>query len=276
VLASISASGQPQMGREVAVTYVDVSGLRTWHEVHGEGRPVVLLHGAFAGASSWSAQAPALARAGYRVHVPERRGHAHTPDLEGPLTYDVMADDTVAYLDGVVGGRAHLVGWSDGAVVALLVARRRPDLVDRLVLIGQYYNASGKVPGGLADQLTGGGDQAMGFLRAEYDQVSPDGPEHFPVVYAKTLRMLASEPELDPASLAAVAAPTLVLQGDRDEVTLEHGAAVAAALPQGRFAVLPGTHALPVENPEVVNALLVWFLAGAVPAVDWFAPGPGR
>jgi pimeloyl-ACP methyl ester carboxylesterase len=276
VLASISASGQPQMGREVAVTYVDVSGLRTWHEVHGEGRPVVLLHGAFAGASSWSAQAPALARAGYRVHVPERRGHAHTPDLEGPLTYDVMADDTVAYLDGVVGGRAHLVGWSDGAVVALLVARRRPDLVDRLVLIGQYYNASGKVPGGLVDQLTGGGDQAMGFLRAEYDQVSPDGPEHFPVVYAKTLRMLATEPELDLSSLAAVAAPTLVLQGDRDEVTLEHGAAVAAALPQGRFAVLPGTHALPVENPEVVNALLVWFLAGAVPAVDWFAPGPGR
>jgi pimeloyl-ACP methyl ester carboxylesterase len=103
-----------------------------------------------------------------------------------------------------------------------------------------------------------------GFLRGEYDRVSPDGPEHFPVVYAKTLRMIAVE------------APTLVLQGDRDEVTLEHGAAVAAALPQGRLAVLPGTHALPVENPEVVNTLLVWFLAGAVPAVDWFAPGPSR
>jgi pimeloyl-ACP methyl ester carboxylesterase len=112
----------------VAVTYVDVDGLSTWHEVLGEGPPVVLLHGAFAGASSWSAQAPALARAGYRVHVPERRGHA-------------------------------------------------------------------------------GGDQAMGFLRAEYDQVSPDGPAHFPVVHAKTLRMLATEPELDLASLAAVDTP---------------------------------------------------------------------
>jgi pimeloyl-ACP methyl ester carboxylesterase len=183
----------------------------------------VLLHGAFAGASSWSAQAPALARAGYKVHIPERRGHAHTPDVEGPLTYDAMADDTVAYLDGVVGSPAHLVGWSDGAVVALLAARRRPELVDRLVLIGQYYNSSGKVPGGLADQLIAGGDQAMGFLRAEYDLVSPDGPEHFPVVHAKTLRMLASEPELQLASLARVVAPTLVLQGDRDEVTLEHG-----------------------------------------------------
>jgi pimeloyl-ACP methyl ester carboxylesterase len=254
------------------VAYVNVNGLRTWHEVQGAGHPLVLLHGAFAGASSWSAQAPALARAGYKVHVPERRGHAHTPDLEGPLTYQVMADDTAAYLDGVVGGPAHLVGWSDGAVVAMLVARQRPDLVDRLVLIGQYYNSSGKVGGGLVDQLSAGGDQVMGFLRTEYDQVSPDGPEHFPTVYAKTLRMLATEPELDLGSLAAVAAPTLVLQGDRDEVTLEHGAAVATALPRGRLAVLPGTHALPLESPEVVNALLVWFLAGATPAVDWRPP----
>jgi pimeloyl-ACP methyl ester carboxylesterase len=245
---------------EAAVTYVDVNGLRTWHEVRGEGEPVVLLHGAFAGASSWVAQAPALARSGYRVHLPERRGHAHTPDVEGPLTYDVMADDTVAYLETVVGGPARLVGWSDGAVVALLVAQRRPDLVDRLVLIGQHYNSSGRVSGGLTDQLTGGGDQVMGFLRGEYDRVSPDGPEHFPVVYAKTLRMLQTEPEIKLASLTTVEAPTLVLQGDRDEVTLEHGAAVAAALAHGRLAVLPGTHLLPMENPEVVNALLLWFL----------------
>jgi pimeloyl-ACP methyl ester carboxylesterase len=105
------------MTREAAVTYVDVNGLATWHEVRGEGEPVVLLHGAFAGASSRAAQAPALARAGYKVHLPERRGHAHTPDVAGPLTHDVMVDDdTVAYLDAVVGGPAHLVGWSDGAM----------------------------------------------------------------------------------------------------------------------------------------------------------------
>jgi pimeloyl-ACP methyl ester carboxylesterase len=242
------------------VAYVDVNGLATWHEVHGSGQPVVLLHGAFGGASSWSFQVPALVGAGYKVHVPERRGHAHTRDVEGPLTYGVMADDTVAYLDGVVGGPAHLVGWSDGAVVALLVAQRRPDLVDRLVLIGQWYNSSGIVSGGLFDQLVAGGDQVMGFLRAEYDRVSPDGPDHFPVVYAKTMRMVTTEPELDLGSLAVVTAPTLVLQGDRDAVTLEHGAAVAAALPHGRLAVLPGTHTLPIESPRVVNALLAWFL----------------
>jgi pimeloyl-ACP methyl ester carboxylesterase len=81
-----------------------------------------------------------------------------------------------------------------------------------------------------------------------------------PVVYAKTLRMIETEPEIELASLTTVEAPTLILQGDRDEVTLEHGAAVATALPHGRLAVLPGTHLPPIESPEVVSTLLLWFL----------------
>ena len=92
-------------------------------------------------------------------------------------------------------------------MVALLVARRHPDLVDRLLLIGQYCNSRGKVAGGLVDQLSAGGDQLMGFLRAEYDMVSQDGPSTSRVVYAWTLRMLATELQLDLSSLAAVAAP---------------------------------------------------------------------
>lgn len=245
--------------------YVTIAGLPTWHEVDGEGPPVVLLHAAFVGAAAWVAQAPALVSAGFRVHVPERRGHAHTRDVDGPLTYEVMAADTIAYLEAEVGGQAHLVGWSDGAVVALLVALRRPDLVGRMVLIGQYYNASGRVPGSELDRLLHSAE-AKEFLRQGYGPVSPDGPAHFEVAYAKTMAMIDSGPEIDLAALAAVCAPALVLQGDRDEVTLEHGAAVAAALGDGRLAVLPGTHGLPIELPELVNTLLISFLRGAVPA----------
>jgi pimeloyl-ACP methyl ester carboxylesterase len=190
-----------------------------------------------------------------------------TPDVEGPLTYAVMADDTIAYLDQEVDGPAHLVGWSDGAVVALLVAQRRPDLVRRMVLIGQYYNSSGKQPGSTIDADLSSPD-ALGFLRDEYARVSPDGVDHFPVVHAKTLHMILTEPEIDLATLREVAVPTLVLQGDRDEVTLEHSQAVAATLPDARLAVLPGTHALPIESPEVVNPLLVQFLRGG-PTPAW-------
>jgi pimeloyl-ACP methyl ester carboxylesterase len=248
------------LDRGGTVGYIEVAGVRTWHEVTGAGDPVVLLHGAFAGASSWFAQIPALVNAGYRVHVPERRGHAHTPDVPGPLTYSVMADDTIGYLDAEVHAPAHLIGWSDGAVVGLLVAQRRPDLVGRLVLIGQYYNSGGKVSGALTDELLDPGSEVMQFLRAAYEAESPDGPEHFPVVYAKTLHMLNTEPEIQLETLSVLRGPVLVLQGDRDEVTVEHSKAVADALPVGRLAVLPGTHLLPLECPDVVNTLLVAFL----------------
>jgi pimeloyl-ACP methyl ester carboxylesterase len=257
--------------------YIEVAGLRTWHEVTGDGDPVVLLHGGFTGAESWLAQLPDLLTAGFRVFAPERRGHARTPDVPGPLSYQVMADDTIAYLDQEVGQAAALVGWSDGAVVALLVALQRPDLVERLVLIGQYYNSSGIVRGGLVDALNSGADLSgmLGFLRGRYDALSPDGPDHFSVVFDKTVAMVKSEPEIDLTRLADVTAPTLVLQGDRDEVTLEHGAAVVAALPAARLAVLPGSHALPVESPEVVNPLLVSFLRGGPVTPDWADPELG-
>jgi pimeloyl-ACP methyl ester carboxylesterase len=163
--------------------YVEIAGQRVWHEVSGEGESVVLLHGGFAGASSWGANTPAIGAAGFEVYVPERRGHVHTPDLPGPITYSNMADDTIAYLDAVVKP-AHLVGWSDGAVVGLLVAQRRPDLVNRLVLIGQYFNSSGKSENVVVDELVSLDSDTIQFLRAEYDECSPDGPEHFPVVHA--------------------------------------------------------------------------------------------
>jgi pimeloyl-ACP methyl ester carboxylesterase len=176
-----------------------------------------------------------------------------------------MAEETAAYLETVVGERAHLIGWSDGAVVALLVAQYRPELVERIVLIGKYYNSSGRVSGTDLERFLRT-DEGRDYLRRGYETVSPDGPEHFPVIYDKTMKMIDSEPELDLSTFASVTAPTLVLQADRDVVTLEHGAAVATALGNGRLAVLPGTHSLPVELPDVVNPLLVSFLQQSTPA----------
>ena len=245
--------------------YIDVAGMQVWHEVTGDGKPLVLLHGGFASASSFFEQTPVLAAAGYRVYVPERRAHGHTRDVEGPITYSLMADDTIAYLETAVREPAHLIGWSDGAVVALLVALRRPELLNRMVLIGQYYNSSGKTENPLTDELLNLDAEVTGFLREMYAAESPDGAEHFPVVHAKMVEMFRTEPELDLESLRGVATPTLVLQGDRDEVTVEHSQAVAGVLANGRLAVLPGTHMLPLESPEVLNALLVSFLHGDPP-----------
>lgn len=248
--------------------YVAVGAQQVWHETWGDdsGDPVVLLHGGFAGADSWNAQVPDLVAAGYRLYAPERRAHAHTADVPGPITYDAMAEDTIAYLDQVIARPAHLVGWSDGAVVAVLVAIARPDLVRRMVLFGQYYNSSGRIENGIGEFLATQADLAKSFLRKGYDPYSPDGPDHFDVVYDKMLAMFEREPEIPLATLATITAPTLVVQGDRDDVALEHSAAVVAAMPEARLAVLPGTHTLPLESPDVVNPLVLSYLAGAPPA----------
>jgi pimeloyl-ACP methyl ester carboxylesterase len=116
-------------------SYVEIGELKTWYDEQGEGEPLVLLHGGMSMNETWGAQMPDFG-ARFRVTAPERRGHGHTPDLEGPMSYDVMANDTIGFLEAVVGNPAHLIGWSDGGIVGLLIAMARPDLVRKLVVIG--------------------------------------------------------------------------------------------------------------------------------------------
>jgi pimeloyl-ACP methyl ester carboxylesterase len=235
---------------------VELGEVSTWYEEHGEGEPLVLLHpgGAGVDARAWRPNLDALA-AGFRVFTPERRGHGRTPDVEGPISFDLMAQDTIAFLETTVRARSHLVGCSDGATVALLVALRRPDLVSRLVLVAGVFHRDGWAPG----VLDGPPPE---FLERLYAELSPDGPEHYPILVEKLARMHAEGPTLSPADLSAVRARTLVMVADDDEVQLEHAIALYRGLADAELAVIPGTsHGLLVEKPAVCNAMIVEFLA---------------
>ena len=113
--------------------YVEAGGIRMWYAESGAGDPVVLLHpgGAGVDARAWGPNIEAVASR-FRVLTPERRGHGRTPDTDGPLSFELMAQDTIAFLETVVGGPAHVVGCSDGATVALLVAVQRPEVKQAL------------------------------------------------------------------------------------------------------------------------------------------------
>ena len=76
--------------------YVDVDGIRTYYEVTGTGEPVILLHGGLCAAETFDAQTTALAEH-FRVYVPERYGHGRTPDIDGAITYENMAQHTIAF-----------------------------------------------------------------------------------------------------------------------------------------------------------------------------------
>ncbi len=235
--------------------YVELGAVHTWYEEHGEGPAVVLLHPGGADARAWAPNLEALA-AGFRVFTPERRGHGRTADVEGAITYELMVQDTILFLERVVGGPAELVGCSAGAIVALGVAHARPDLAKRLVLVSGVFHYEGWIPAAIDPNQT-----PHPALVRGYGELSPDGAEHFPVVHAKLQRLTRQEPALTIADLGSVQSRTLVMVGDDDEVELEHAIALYRALPVAELAVIPGTsHGLLHEKPDVCNEIITAFL----------------
>jgi len=225
-----------------------------WHDERGAGDPVVLLHGGLTDSRCFTGNLAGLADT-FRVYLPDRRGHGRTPDAPGPITIELMAQDTIAFLEKVVGGPARLVGYSAGGTVALWVAMRRPDLVERLVLISAVYDLDGLIFKPSAD-----GEMPAEIVDA-YAEVSPDGREHFPVVVGKIVRAASTEPGRSPVDLRVVTSRTLVLAGDDDLVSLDHTLALYRALPTAELAVLPNaSHLLLLEHGDTVRAMVRTFL----------------
>jgi pimeloyl-ACP methyl ester carboxylesterase len=244
--------------------YVQLGEVRTWYEEDGSGPPLVLLHPGGADSRAFEGIIPGLVDR-FRVFRPDRRGHGRTPDVAGPITYEQMAKDTIAFLEQVVGGPAYLIGHSDGAPVALLVALRRPDLVRRLVFASGVFHHHGWAPGAIDLD-----EETTAFFTAYHGAVSPDGPGHFKVLAEKLYRMHSEEPTLTVADLAGYPGPALVMVGDDDdEIPMEHTLALRQGLPRSQLAVVPGCgHGLFAEKPELCTQIVVEFLTEDTDAGD--------
>lgn len=237
--------------------YTNIDGQRTWFaDSGGTGEPVLFLHGGLSDSELLLEPLEPALRDRYRILAFDRRGHGRTADTEAvAFHYDDMAAETIAAIEKLIGGPTHLVGWSDGGIIALLVALRRPDLVRSLVLIGANYHFNGMMP-------VDNDGSAPEMLRDRYAERSPDGVEHFGQVLKKSFAMFASEPTLTTDDLRKISAPALVMVGDDDMATLAHTASLYESLPQGQLAVVPGTsHAVVLEKPELVGRLIADFLS---------------
>ena len=205
----------------------------------------------------------------YRVILPEQRGHGRTADADGPFSYDVMAQDTIAFMKAAGMRSAHFVGHSDGAIVGMLVAMSRPDLVKKFVSIGGNFDVDGYTEEELAFIHTASPEKlrqnpSFANVVETYRQVTPDGPEHFPIVYEKLIRMWRKEPKISPQNLSRIVAPTLVMAGDRDIITLEHTIELFRAIPRARLCILPNSsHFVPIQEPRLVARAILDFLAHA-------------
>ena len=225
----------------------------------------MLLHGGLVDSRFFARNVAGLAER-FRVYTPDARGHGHTPDVAGPISADLLAQDAIAFLTNVVGGPAHLAGHSMGAGTALLVALRRPDLVRRLILVSASIRRPDPPTRASLHEL-------VRFLGPAYGEVSPDGEQHFPVVAGKVAALLTGEPAVTRSELGGISRRTLLMAGDGDAVPVDDTLALYHGIPGAELAVVPGTsHFLLQEKPALCNTIMIDFLTGEpVPAM-----GPDR
>jgi pimeloyl-ACP methyl ester carboxylesterase len=172
------------------------------------------------------------------------------------MHFQFQFEEAVAYLEDVVKSPAHLIGHSDGAIIALMVAIHRPDLVKSVVLFGGLFHFSGTLPMPDFDGNISEED------RAEYAETSPDAPETQEAKIRKMFSVWYSEPTYTVADVSKVKCPALVLVGDDDVIAHNHTVEMFEALPQGQLAVIPGTsHQANKEKPEIFQMFIREFLA---------------
>lgn len=257
--------------------YASVDGVEVYYERAGAGAPVLLLHGGFCTTEMMRPQSDLLSDR-FDVTAAERPGHGRTADADGPMTYERSLGDTLAFMDAIDIGSAHVVGFSDGAIIGLLLALRHPERIRSLVAISGNLDPTGVQGHGEEPDPEDAAasdadaeepdaeepDEGWLRLRARYDAVSPDGPEHADVVLDKLLRMWSEEPHIDAADLAALALPVMVVAGDRDVIRPEHTRLIAESIPGAHLFIVPGTgHALLEERPALVGFALGEFLDSA-------------
>ncbi|HEY3732611.1 MAG TPA: alpha/beta hydrolase [Streptosporangiaceae bacterium] len=245
--------------------YADVNGLHMYYESYGEGTPLLLLHGGMMTIDlNFETLIPDLAGRHQVIGV-EMQGHGRTADIDRPLTPAALANDIVGLLDHLVIDRAHVLGHSMGGAVALELGVNYPGRVRSLVPISASVR-----PDGMHEDLIDPARQAtstrmptqqdFASFQEAYQRLSPH-PGHFFEFLTTLSQSNADLVGWSDEQLAAISAPTLLVIGDHDFTTVEHGALMLQLIPGSQLAVLPGTtHMQVTRRADLLLPMLARFL----------------
>lgn len=214
----------------------------------GEGDPLILLHGNGADSSYFRGQIDEFARL-YHVYAVDTRGHGGTPRGGMPFTIRQFAEDLLGFMDGHGIEKAHLLGFSDGANIAMVFAIRHPGRAGRLILNGANLNSSGvkrriQVPIGI------------GYRIARWFSGKSDSAKR----NAEMLGLMVNEPNVMPEELAGIRAKTLVIAGTHDMIREAHTRLIAESIPDARLVFVRGDHFIANRHPEEFNRTVLDFL----------------
>ena len=240
--------------------YVEHEAARIWYATYGSGSPVILLHGGLGHSGNWGYQVQALVESGYRAVVIDSRGHGRSTRDAQPFSYELMASDVLAVMDVLHLGRAALVGWSDGACTALILAAKAPSRVAGVFFFACNMDPSGVKPFEETPTL----NRCFSRHEKDYAQLSAT-PEQFKELVADVSLMQRTQPNYSADDLARISVPVTVVQSEHDEfIKREHAEYLAQAIPGAEFILLNDvSHFAPLQRPAQFNAVILEF-AGKV------------
>jgi len=243
--------------------YVEYDGARIWYATYGSGLPVILLHGGLGHSGNWGYQVPALVRSGYRAVLIDSRGHGRSTRDARPFTYKLMAADVSAVMDTLHFEKVGLVGWSDGACTALILASKAPARV-----AGVFFFACNMDPSG-AKQITEFTPilrRCIGRHARDYAQLSAT-PDQFDEFSDAVGEMQRTQPNYSAHDLAQIRVPVAIVHSEHDEfIRREHAEYLARSIPNAELVNLHGvSHFAPLQRPEQFNIAMLAFLGKALP-----------
>jgi len=203
--------------------YASVNGLRIYYEVMGTGQPVIVLPGGFGNTEMFMLNRAALAK-NNRVIAVDLQGHGRTADIDRPMDMDSMANDIAALIKQLNLGKTNIVGYSLGGSVALRLAIRHPELLQKVVLISAPFKRTGWFPDLLAQQDQMGPASADALKQTpmyqSYVKQAPK-PEDWPKLVTKMSALIQKDYDWSKEA-ATIKLPVLLVSGDADGVMPGH------------------------------------------------------
>lgn len=261
--------------KKVAGTYTDVNGIKLYYEIHGKGKPLILLHGGLGAIEMFGPNLPALAK-GRKVIAVDLQGHGRTADIDRPLSHHLIADDVAALIKYLGFEQCDIMGWSFGGGIALQTAIRHPEVVDRLIVVSIPFRRDGFYPDILTQQARVNAAAAEGMKQTPMYQMYIDlapRPEGFPQLLEKIGEFMKKDYDYS-QDIAGIKAKTLVVCGDADMFPPSHAVEMFGLLGGGKkdggwdgsgksnaqLAILPGmTHYAIGSDPRLL-AVAIRFL----------------
>lgn len=266
------------MMKTASTGYADVNGIRLYHEIHGEGEPVVLIHGGFTTIGEMATWVETLAST-RKVIAVEMQGHGHTADTDRPLSFTTLAADISALLEHLEMPMADIVGHSFGGAVALRTAIQSPEKVRRLVVISSPHARSAWYAEARQGMSQVGASLAEPLLRTPTGQLSRQWPEpeRFPHFLDKMGKLMSEDYDWSD-SIAALPMPALLVFADNDSVSQRAVAEFFALVGGGvkepgwqntklsnsRLAIVPGYSHYNLQSSPEVPKIVEKFLADSL------------